>query len=372
MINEDFYSRWSSYLKHQNEIMQKVTPEDIKNFEKRFTEVKGIYFDRIKNKQFNPYSVHDKTQDPYDRWINYILCSGFLEQNNLDDLTERQFKHNMEQIPPELRNNPYAIVESVQMTIRHREFLFLLHNRIFKFSDDNQLDLLKLLTETDTKIEYKKMPFNHVQISFLWEDIIKGVDIFNIGLQWVTCDGKTDDIHYLITGVDNRDETEVWMDGRITEKVGDRFDIYTKRHLSLEEDIEIRKKMRLFICNFLEYLNHPCCKISIFKQDNSEARIRRGKFPIPDKIVIDVGGSLFNYIKLNKEKGYVDYSHKFWVRGHYINYRNKVFYKRLYSLEKNSLEKQGYFIRTDGLIASWILPYIKGKGELINKSYEIK
>jgi len=63
---------------------------------------------------------------------------------------------------------------------------------------------------------------------------------------------------------------------------------------------------------------------------------------------------LRRYISNLKSNGHIDYSHKFWVRGHWRTLKNEKRYK-------DSVGKK-----------MWIKPFIKGKGILIDKKYELK
>ena len=81
-------------------------------------------------------------------------------------------------------------------------------------------------------------------------------------------------------------------------------------------------------------------------------RILRGKLPIPSQKFIRVNGKLKIYLsELNSGKHF-NYSHRFWVRGHFRTLRNDKW--------KNA---RGTKI--------WILPFIKGKGVLVDKIYEV-
>lgn len=134
-----------------------------------------------------------------------------------------------------------------------------------------------------------------------------------------------------------------------------------------------RNKIRNFVCNFLDFLNHPDVETRLIKHQTNESRIKRGKLPIPDRVQINVKGKLYKYIYEDlpkQEHNSPDIS--FWVRGHYIHFWNKKKWKGIYSKEISDLKEKGYQLDSNGIISKWILPYIKGKGILVNKNYKIK
>lgn len=120
----------------------------------------------------------------------------------------------------------------------------------------------------------------------------------------------------------------------------------------------IEKNLHLFIRNYISNLHslilHP--EVEIKKKDyfNNENRIKRGQVAIPTKYSINLTGKLKKYIDKTtqqNEKAW-ELGHRFWVRGHWKHFQSSRY--------KN---KQGQ--------KTWVLPFIKGKGELVNKDYYI-
>lgn len=117
----------------------------------------------------------------------------------------------------------------------------------------------------------------------------------------------------------------------------------------------IMKFLHNYTINFINLLNAPnVTTIEIVKDDvQNKKRINRGKIPIPAQSIIRVTGQLKKYVdKLSADPQW-SYNYKFWVRGHF---------RTLHS-EKWG-ERQGS--------RTWILPYIKGQGMLVEKEYIVK
>ncbi len=120
---------------------------------------------------------------------------------------------------------------------------------------------------------------------------------------------------------------------------------------------KVRKFVLEYVSNFLNLLNNPR-DIEIVVRKYSEAknrkRVRQGLNPIPSKKVIVPVGTLKQYIQQYKQSNDdFKYSHKFWVRGHWREF------------------KSDKYIQVKGK-RKWIYPYIKGKGILIDKKYQMK
>lgn len=121
-------------------------------------------------------------------------------------------------------------------------------------------------------------------------------------------------------------------------------------------DINMSKKVRNFVINFLDFLNTPeieLVTIERTKEQNTK-RIKKGKIPIPIFSNVRVTGKLKIYINQLQSDGSFHCSHRFWVRGHFRTLRNK--------------ERYGNKIGTK----IWVVPYIKGKGILIDKMYDVE
>jgi len=115
----------------------------------------------------------------------------------------------------------------------------------------------------------------------------------------------------------------------------------------------IRKIVHKFFLSFLNFLNNPEIELveHLRSAKNRERREKRGLPVIPSTTSIRVTGRLREYINELKQGEGWTYSHRFWVRGHFRTLMSDRY------IEKKRI---------------WILPYIKGKGMLIDKTYVIK
>lgn len=115
-------------------------------------------------------------------------------------------------------------------------------------------------------------------------------------------------------------------------------------------DSKLRDFVHKFVLNFLNFLNNR--DVEYVERRTSESNIKRklktGKPLIPSVVIIKVSGKIKEYIDDVTKKGLWNFSHRFWVRGHFRDLRDER-YK----------DKKRIFI----------LPFIKGKGLLIEKDY---
>ena len=112
--------------------------------------------------------------------------------------------------------------------------------------------------------------------------------------------------------------------------------------------------LQKFIYNFVLFLNQPEVKIieSVPRtREQQEKRIREGKIPLPASKIVTVTGVLKKYLDSLVSGGHFSYSHKFWVRGHWRHLRSERYGRKVGTM-------------------LWILPYVKGQGVLIEKTYK--
>ena len=221
-----------------------------------------------------------------------------------------------------------------------------------------------LLQNTKNKVFLRKHPFYTFAIEQKIKTKFEGLNII-FSIFFEVGDGReVKGCNYLTLGRDERDDSEFWLTGEISTpfKNCGITDYFPK-----QESIELHRKVRELYSNFLDYLNHPSAKQSIYKlSQNNEKRIKRGKFPRQDKIVIDIKSEFLDYRNLGKKLEHSQYKDKFWVRGHFKHLRNKERFNRIYSLSKQDLDKENLFYNGE-FISKWVVPYIKGSGELKEK-----
>jgi len=105
-----------------------------------------------------------------------------------------------------------------------------------------------------------------------------------------------------------------------------------------------------FCINFLNFINNPEIDIETnFRSErNIELKRKRGKPVYSSTSKIILKGNLKEQLDRMDGLGY-EFNHKFWVRGHFHKYHTN-----------------------DGPTVKWLLPYIKGKGVLVENSYKLK
>lgn len=138
------------------------------------------------------------------------------------------------------------------------------------------------------------------------------------------------------------------------------------------------KKLKVFVCNFFDFINNP--EVRIIKltrsEKNRQRRIREGKEPLPSTNKIRIMGTLKTYLEKPEWSG-EHFNYRFWVRGHFMRFWNKKRFTELYKkLEQNNLPNDYYVddkIRHhQRIIMRWKKPFVKGSGVLVSKRYEVK
>lgn len=108
-----------------------------------------------------------------------------------------------------------------------------------------------------------------------------------------------------------------------------------------------------FVLNFINFVNNPEIEIIENKRSekNQERRIKRGLPIIPSSSTIILTGKLKYYVQEIQNNPSWHYNYRFWVKGFFRNLRSDK-YK-----EKKRI---------------WLMPFIKGKGILIEKTYILR
>jgi hypothetical protein len=237
---------------------------------------------------------------------------------------------------------------------------YILGSRIFTCPDEIVQPLLK----TNNEIKNRKLPFDRIFLDVRLElcgKIIKGVYIGNA----LDSNNKIiNEIAYLGLKHEPSKQERPWacfdsiftMDDNLNEtdfKTSTELDsIWTPQEK--KDNITIRKKIKLFVCNFLDFINTSDVELIEVERDweRNEKRIRRGKPPIPAQTIVKLKPQIRIYLDQLKSGKHFKFSHKFWVRGHWRTLRS---------------ERWGDLRGTK----IWIKPYIKGQGILIEKNYDV-
>lgn len=114
--------------------------------------------------------------------------------------------------------------------------------------------------------------------------------------------------------------------------------------------------LRNITLNFLDVLDTKEVRVAhIPAKPMDEKRKARGQISFPPRHRVILTAPIRAYLDSLREGGHFTYSHSFWVRGHMRHYRNERYAKS---------GKLG--------TVQWIMPYIKGKGILVKKPYEVE
>lgn len=115
-------------------------------------------------------------------------------------------------------------------------------------------------------------------------------------------------------------------------------------------------QIETIVCNFLDFINQPEVSVNEIYTDpkQNEKRANRGKIPlamIRDYVIVDHFAK--KYLSESRGTEHAPYSHRFWVKGHWMNLRSPR-YKT----------KRGMRI--------WVQAFVKGQGILVEKRYIVK
>jgi len=232
------------------------------------------------------------------------------------------------------------------------------------FKLDNEL--AQLLWNTDSKLEYKHLPFPSIFLDTnveIDEDIwIRGMLLFDLGSKEAREDprkfgfvsmgeGSKEILINLI--IQNRKTNEcykfnLYSDGLAAKGTTDKT---LQSYFSSEKS---KKKIRMFICSFLKFLYNPDVEVldKIYTEKQIQRREKKGKSPYEDHFYLKITGKTRQYLDNfdgdHFTRDYLRRTHCWIVRG---------FYRKLTSL-KYKVSKE-----------IWIAPFIKGMGKPKQKEY---
>jgi len=134
------------------------------------------------------------------------------------------------------------------------------------------------------------------------------------------------------------------------------------------------EKIKLFVCNFLDFLNHPEIELAHHNMDKiNKRRQKHNKKLLPSYYNVKMSHTLRRFVnEYGQSSRKAKYSHKFWVRGHFKRFWDKEKYHILYEKHNDGiLDKWYQYDNEYDVIMRWVQPYIKGEGILPNQIYEI-
>lgn len=154
-----------------------------------------------------------------------------------------------------------------------------------------------------------------------------------------------------------------------------------KYFVTNELNKKILKKVKIFICNFIDFLNNPEVRIAKMERSvkNMQRRLKKGKEVLPSAHKIIISSELKSYFdKMHEPSERASFSHRFIVRGHFKRFWNKKRFRILYEqLAQHTLDTKRYYVDSqikqgEDVIMIWNKPFIKGKGVLVSHKYELK
>lgn len=231
---------------------------------------------------------------------------------------------------------------------------------------DISKDVLNLLDKTNSNLSYNKlMPYSQIFIDLNELDLGGGISLYGALLiktsvmEFVTKKGdkqRKDCLRIFAVGRDNNDNEPIWIEDFISDEgisLG-----YKKNKFSFmkeEHSKKVTERIANISINLLSLINHP--EVEVITKSMKilrDSRIKNKKLGMPDKININLTGKLKRYVyetTQRNEKAW-ELGYRFWVRGHIRELKSERY-----------INKRGETI--------WIMPHIKGRGELVNKNYYI-
>lgn len=256
-----------------------------------------------------------------------------------------------------------AIERERTTAMNHRVAEGLLHAKVFEVDDTVKRMLLLTRPPTDSKILAKvKLPFDHVfiDVSFLPEELKVTYDLVQV--DGILVHKQFEDAHNFKTGkVERMELMTIEYAGLSTREDGTRAWFMNDILVGITEGMKIHyhegadvQFFKDFVTNFLLFINLPYVEyVDVVRSEgNTERRRKKGLIELPTSTRIRLHGLVKRYASLASEVGSSHFNYRFWVRGHF----------RMHHSDRYK-EARGKVI--------WLEPFIKGKGQLIDKQYEV-
>jgi hypothetical protein len=292
-----------------------------------------------------------------------MLKTYFMRMNELhkivysqmNDQKKENMKHILKRIGSNIKESELDKYLNLNTQAGMLDYKELKDTKVFTLESN---DVVELLKKTDNKIHNRKLPFDNMFV----ECELKTEDATFYGFHLLK-----DKYGIIAKLLFQSDEMPQGMTFRGVLPISDKFSYeddvvdegirdYMKRMRNETEGLLKRgkKEVATLICNFIDFINNPEVEIVTVdrSEERNEKRLLRGKPPIPTVKHVRVTGKLKIYLNELQSGREITYSHRFWVRGHFRTLRSEKW--------KN---KQGMKI--------WIPPFVKGKGILVDKVYEV-
>lgn len=276
-----------------------------------------------------------------------------------------------------MRNKPYNLLDRINGNISDSTMILksemIALSRCHVFEINGTIGRLFVLTDNKPRTGVR-LPYPKVFIECTFE--MFGIKIMGIRLEEskvslshlervhddipdnFEVDGKENDIFITCSMVLTKDNATGFTFGlynEMEESFAITQGINGFQPLSTDDFVRVKKSIRSFVMNFIDFLNIEDIELVVHQRKpfDEQKRVDKGKMPLPSSTTVKLTGKLKKYIDNVTLYEHESPSHAFWVRGHYRHLRADR-YK----------ERKGDVI--------WILPFIKGVGELWKQEYEIE
>jgi hypothetical protein len=145
-----------------------------------------------------------------------------------------------------------------------------------------------------------------------------------------------------------------------------------------ESNKETKDKLKAFVANFITFLSHP--EVKHIKRHQSPAKMRRaerkGTSIRNESHYIVLRGRVYDRLQALERSGFGTADTKTIVRGFLRHFWNEEHYNGIYSSHiAGTLEKDNpdvFYDQLNDKLALWVFPFVRGKGEEVNKDYSVK
>ena len=224
-------------------------------------------------------------------------------------------------------------------------------------------EMKEVFIHTDNEIFYRKPPFPYVMLNtdfWVGKERVQGISI----MDWDTLAENNKHIaeylknNFLITFITYPNDQLCALHEEDTSQVNAYQGSISTFQKGLTEGIEgkeeLVKQVMIFVLNFLDFLHEPDIELITTQREPSQdaKRLKRGKNPKLATTMIRITGKMKLYFDSITTTLKTPPSHRYWTRGHWRHFKSR-YYKKMFGQKE------------------WIKPFIKGRGELIKKSYEI-
>lgn len=359
-----------------NILMQEIknmSSEEIKQNAEKYKKEMVFWNNEVKT-QDDLIKTHKKLINPeinpYERFKSFMLMEHINNKYGKKGYFHKDQDEIQNIFQTVLNENESISRESLLSIITGTEFKMMSdffnkdeYGKVFNLTKE----LINLIEKTDVKIEYEKSPYHQLLIGLEETIEIGNAEIYSIMVRDRPLMGRNGEtlsnILEIITCIlDKKDNEPCWVFGNIFQNEKEiknnvmckTLNKDTKPTWCTQETLDkVVSESKKIVLNFLNILNNP--EVEVVEKSNRfirQNKRRKGLLGKPDEISINLTGKLKKYVNevsQDNEKKW-ELGHRFWVRGHWKHFRSNRY--------KNMQGKK-----------RWVLPFIKGKGEMVSKNY---